>query len=83
MKKYIVAISMMMTVGAYATCELVSESGSASAFSGTYEAGTKVEKKSLNKLNSEFPGIRIMEKIFKGEAKSCSNCDGQKHIRCK
>ncbi len=41
----------------------------------------QVEKKSLTILNTKYPAVNAIEKTFKGEIQTCSNCSGR-HIVC-
>lgn len=64
-----------------AACEL-SEDGKTSPFDGKSLSGVQVDKASLVNLNKEHPGLNAIEKSFKGELQTCTNCTG-KFIVCK
>ncbi len=79
----IIIVSMMALTFAtnlMAACEVV-EGGKKTPFDGKNIAGMSIEKKSLSTMNKEFPDLNIIEKSFKGEVQTCTNCT-DKYITC-
>ena len=64
----------------YAQCEIV-DGDKKEPFDGKDLKGIDIEKKALLSLNKEFPALNVIEKTFKGEAQTCTNCS-EKHITC-
>lgn len=61
-------------------CEVVN-GGKKMPFNGKDVAGLSIEKKSLSGVNKQFPDLNIIEKSFKGEVQTCTNCS-DKYITC-
>ena len=82
MRKFMVAtLFVLRSMSSFAGCNVVDGDKTAS-FDGKSIDGLVVEKKSLLLLNKEFPMLNIVEKIFKGEAQTCTSCSDKKHIAC-
>lgn len=64
---------------AQAACE-VTKGGAKSPFDGKL-SGLEVEKKSLPALNKEFPQLKVMEQMFSGALKTCTDCTDN-YVKC-
>lgn len=63
-----------------AGCEIV-DGDKKTPFDGRSLGQIPVEKKSLIPLNTEFPNLNVIEKTFKGEIQTCTNC-AERHVAC-
>jgi hypothetical protein len=66
-------LGVLWSVGAAADCEVVS-SGKRVPYDGQNLEKYSIEKKSLMKLDKAYPHLNVIEKTFKGEGVTCSNC---------
>jgi hypothetical protein len=71
----LVVFGAMMS-GASAHCEIV-DGAKKVPFAGKSLDGLAVEKRSLVRLNKAFPHLNVVERTYKGEVQTCSNCDGR------
>ena len=87
MNKYLLFFIVFLNISSGAAvaegCEIV-RGGTATAYDGRVKAleELQVEKKSLIPLNMQFPELKVIEKAFKGELQTCTNCV-DKYIACK
>ena len=65
---------------ANADCQMVVD-GKKTPFDGSVPPSMMVEKKSMLKLDKQFPDANVVERIFKGEIVTCSDCSDQ-YIVC-
>lgn len=76
----LIGILGMMSASVCAGCEIV-DGGKKIPFDGSSLDHLLIEKRSLTILNKEYPGLNVIEKTFKGEIQTCSNCT-DKHVVC-
>lgn len=76
----ILLFALAFSPGSFAVCELV-DGGKKTPFDGKTLDRVLVEKRSLTILNTEFPSLNVIERTFKGEVQTCSDCK-EKHIVC-
>lgn len=75
MKKILALGMLTLSLNSFAACELV-DGAAKKPFDGNLNGAT-VEKKSLSSIHKEFPALNIVEKSFKGEVQTCTNCSGK------
>ncbi len=71
---------LTLTSKVYAECTIV-DGDRRIPFDGKDLSDLVIEKKSLIELNKEFPDLNVIEKVFKGELQTCTNCT-EKYITC-
>jgi hypothetical protein len=73
-------LSIVPLAFAYAGCEVV-DGDKKTPFDGSSLNHALVEKKSLVALNALFPNLNVIERTFKGEILTCTDCT-ERHITC-
>jgi hypothetical protein len=73
-------LAVSTSTAAVADCEVV-DGDKKLPFDGTSLNGLLVEKKSLVLMNALFPHLNVIERIFKGEILTCTNCS-ERYVRC-
>jgi hypothetical protein len=75
----IVSLSCMPVI-AMAKCNII-EDGKKTPFDGQSLENLPIEKKSLMELNKTYSKLNVIEKTFKGEILTCTNCP-ERYIAC-
>jgi len=73
-------LSIAASASTYAGCDVV-DAGKRTPFDGKSLHGLFVEKKSLIELNDEYPDLNVIERTFKGEVQTCTDCT-ERHVVC-
>jgi len=79
LKIFVFLFAVFLCSNARAACEVI-DGTKRRPFDGSL-SGLEIEKKSLTRLNNEFPNLNIIERTFKGELQTCSACT-EKYIAC-
>lgn len=80
--KLIIALMLFVSFSSFAQNCVVVKGGTETAFDGKSIDGLKIEKKSLNSLNTAFPTLSVQEKVFSGSVQTCSSCEDN-FVKCK
>lgn len=76
----ITAIGVLLSCHSFADCQIV-DGNKKTPYEGGSLNGIAIEKKTLATLNKQFPNLRVVENIFKGNLQTCVTCT-EKHVTC-
>ena len=62
-------------------CSVVQEDEKKTPYKGESVQGLQIQKKALSTLNKLYPQLNILEKVFKGEIRTCASCS-EKYVSC-